>query len=185
MRDVLMFIVLMGLLVTTVSSECWGQDSTHNKKDSLNIKEKYKRLPDSTKIQREELQKFKKAFEKVIREKKLKQKKEVKKDPTLNIGTIIVDHTLSRMGENFYRLFYQKWQSVNIKNSHNSIITLSERPLPGLGSLLTIKIGYQKVYSARLQPRYQYIKALSQQAVARCQNVIKQQALVSKQLSGY
>jgi curli production assembly/transport component CsgE len=157
-----------------------AQDSTPNKSDSLtHVGNVQDTIP-----KKNRLQLFREAFKKVIKQQqKIKQKKKVKKDPTLDLGVLIFNKTRSRMGQQFYHLFYSNWKPP--KDAGNATITISEKPTPGLGSLVAIKIGYQKVFRARLQPRRQYIKALSKMAVKRCRKIIQQQAKVRQQLSGY
>jgi curli production assembly/transport component CsgE len=169
------FIIAIGF------NEAWGQDSTLNKSDSL--KNSINAVDSVQTKKNTELQQFKEAFEKVIEQQKIKQKKKVKKDPTLDLGVLVFDKTRSRMGREFYNLFYQGWKAP--KDADNATITIFEKPTPGLGSLVTIKIDYEKVFRARLQPRRQYIKALSQNAIARCRRIIQKNAKVRKQLTGY
>jgi curli production assembly/transport component CsgE len=157
------------------------QDSLHLQQDSLHFQED---VPDSA-PKDTQLQKFRRAFEKVVGEKKIqqKQKKKVKKDPTLNLGVMILDQTRTKMGRDFYNLFYRNWQSPD--STGNFTITISEKPLPGLGSLISVKVDYKKVYRARLQPKRRYIKAVSKQAIARCQKIIRRKAKVRRELAGY
>jgi hypothetical protein len=46
-------------------------------------------------------------------------------------------------------------------------------------------LDYKVIFNARLQPKYEYIDALSQQAVSRTQQIMQQQTSVKQQLSGY
>jgi curli production assembly/transport component CsgE len=174
-------IIYCSVCFLAVTYTAKGQDSSAIQPDSLNLQ---KSAPDST-PKDIQLQKFRKAFEKVVGEKKAqqKQKKSVKQDPVLNLGVMILDQTRTKMGRDFYNLFYQNWQSPD--STGNFTITISEKPLPGLGSLVSVKIDYDKVYRARLQPKYQYIKAVSKQAIARCQKIIQRKAKVRRQLAGY
>lgn len=174
---VVLFVFIMGVSFSSVRA----QDSTHIRIDTLKHP---KNIPDSLQVKKnKELQKFRKVFEKVVKQQKKAQKKKVTKDPTLDLGVLILDRTRSPMGRQFYHLFYQHWKAP--KGAGNTTITIGEKPLPGLGSLVTIKVGYNKVFKARLQPRRQYIKALSKKAVARCRKIIKQNEKVRKQLTGY
>ncbi len=140
-----------------------------------------------------DLEKFRSLFKEVVEkenaEKEATQKEEKKKqkeervDPVLEFEGLILDETRSKMGRNFYDLFYQNWQAP--EDTSNFTITISEQPSFGRGTQIAIKIDYEQVYSARLQPRYEYIEAVSEQAIARCKDVIQQQASVRNQLMGY
>jgi|AntRauTorcE11898_2_1112593.scaffolds.fasta_scaffold22740_2 hypothetical protein len=145
----------------------------------------------------ERLEEFRQAFAKVVESKK--QNKEESKqhaaetarpepdvgqaDPELDLGVLILDETRSKLGGDFYRLFYQNWKSP--EDASNITITISEQPSFGRGTQVNIKIDYEKVFSARLQPRYEYIENVSKQAVARAQREIKQHTDVRQQLTGY
>jgi curli production assembly/transport component CsgE len=139
-----------------------------------------------------ELDKFRAMFNEVVDKEKeakkaaqeaQKETKEERIDPVLEFEGLILDETRSKMGRNFYDLFYQDWQAP--EDASNFTITISEQPSIGRGTQIAIKIDYEQVYSARLQPRYEYIEAVSKQAIARCKNVIQQQASVRNQLMGY
>ena len=104
-------------------------------------------------------------------------------DPVLKFEGMVLDETRSKMARDFYDLFYQQW--TNPENAENYTLTIAEQPSLGRGTQITITLDYQQIYTARLQPRYEYIEAVSQQAVAHCQNIIQQQALVREQLTGF
>lgn len=129
-----------------------------------------------------DLQKFRKAFNKLVDKEKAK-KESNQQDPNLDLGGFVLDETRSKMGRDFYHLFYQHWQPP--ENAGNFTITISERPSFGRGTQVTVKINYESIYEARLQPRYEYIEAVSKQAVSRAQYVVSQQASVRQQLKGY
>lgn len=140
-----------------------------------------------------DLEKFRSLFKEVVENENAAEEsaQEVKKgkedqeqvDPVLEFEGLILDETRSRMGRNFYDLFYQEWQAP--EDASNFTITISEQPSFGRGTQIAIKIDYEQVYTARLQPRYEYIEAVSKQAIARCKDVIQQQASVRNQLMGY
>lgn len=133
-----------------------------------------------------DLQKFREIFNKVVEEEKaqdIQQKDSVRQDPTLELGGFVLDETRSKMGRDFYELFYQKWEAP--VDAGNYTLTITEQPSIGRGSIVTLKLDYEKIFSARLQPRYEYIEAVSEQAVQRVQQIIQQQSQVRQQLSGF
>jgi curli production assembly/transport component CsgE len=174
-------VVVMVLTSCGIKKGC-AQDTTGIKSDSL-TRPKQDSKVDTLHPSKRQLQQFRKAFEKVVNAKDIQQKKKVKKDPVLDLGVLVFDRTRSPIGEQFYQLFYRNWKPP--KNAGNATLTISEQPTPGIGSLVTIKLGYEKVFRARLQPRRRYIEALSKMAIARCQKIIEQKAKVKKQLAGY
>lgn len=132
------------------------------------------------------LKKFRAAFNSLVKQEEdsvAKESKSGQKDPALDLGGFVLDETRSKMGRDFYNLFYQHWQPP--RNASNFTIAISEQPTFGRGSQITIKLDYTEVFSARLQPRYEFIEALSKQAVTRCQRAVQQQSSVRNQLMGY
>lgn len=131
-----------------------------------------------------QLAQFRVLFNEVIEDENstTESSEEFNSEPNLELEGLILDETRTKMGRDFYDLFYQNWEPP--KNAPNVTITISEQPSMGLGTQVSIKIDYEQVYNARLQPRYEYIEAVSKQAVAHCQSIIQQQASIQNHLNG-
>lgn len=129
------------------------------------------------------LQQFREAFAKATAQDSSKVAAENQLDPILEFEGMVLDETRSKMGRDFYDLFYQNWRSP--ADATDLTINITEQPALGRGAIITVVIDDTPVYSARLQPRYEYIEAVAQQAIAQCQNYITQQATVREQLTGY
>lgn len=138
-------------------------------------------MPDST--DEALLEKFRSAFDNLKALEKADSLTQPQIDPLLEFEGMVLDETRSKMGRDFYDLFYQNWASPD--GSTDFTIKITEQPSPGIGTVITVMVDYEHVYSARLQPRYEYIEAVSQQAIAQCQFFIQQQAAVREQLTGY
>lgn len=175
------------ILVTTsflvLSNLASAQDSTQVNTD---LKLPQEESADSTDKQAD-LEKFRDAFQDVIKQKEnQEQKAKTKKkeqDPVLELGGFVLDETRSKLARDFYALFYQNWEAP--EGVSNFTITISEQPSFGRGTQINVQIDYEQVYSARLQPKYEYIEAVSEQAVARAHEILKQKAEVRQQLSGF
>ncbi|MCW9707166.1 CsgE family curli-type amyloid fiber assembly protein [Fodinibius salsisoli] len=142
--------------------------------------------PTDKESKEKQLEQFRSAFKSLVNKEKQNQEQSEtspQQDPTLELGGFVLDETRSKMGRDFYNLFYQHWEAP--QNASNFTITISEQPTIGRGSQVTIKLDYNQIFSARLQPRYEYIETLSKQAVARSQQAVQQQASVKNQLIGY
>lgn len=92
------------------------------------------------------------------------------KTDTLSAGLIgafqtglVVDETLTRFGRDFYELFYREWEAPAGVVSYTLLV--QEQPLPGLSTLITIRLDSEIVYQARLQPGEEYREAVVQQAL--------------------
>lgn len=141
---------------------------------------------DSLAFEKNELyKKFREAFKKVIENKAdSAQQKDLSKDPQLVLNGFVLNETITRMGNNFYNLFYQYWRAPEGVHFYYSIV-IAEQPAPGFGSILLIKINNETVLKSRLQPKYSYLEALSKKAVMRVLSILQQKATVRKRLAGF
>lgn len=129
------------------------------------------------------LEKFRKVFEQLVK-KRQKEKPEAKSiDYGIGLGGLVINETRTKMGNNFYNVFYKYWQAP--KNTDNFLLTITEQPMPSRGTLITVKIDHELVFKSRLQPRYAIIEKLAKQAVAISYIQLHRQILTSSQLSGY
>ena len=92
------------------------------------------------------------------------------KTDSLNAGLIgafqtglVVDETLTRFGRDFYEAFYQQWTAPEGVVAYTLLI--QEQPLPGLSTLITVRLDSEIVYQARLQPGDEYREAIVQEAL--------------------
>lgn len=146
--------------------------------------------PDSLKNEAQKdsvlLKRFRQAFKRIVDNKKKSQQASISQeaqDPKLNLKGFILDETRTRMGRNFYTAFYQKWEYP--KGVENFTITITEQPTIGRGSLISIKVDYEPIYQARLQPGQEYIEAISEQAIRRTHYVLQRKSAIQQQYSGF
>ena len=81
----------------------------------------------------------------------------------LGIIQLVVDETVSRAGAQFYDVFYQLWRPP--PGASFSTLVLSEQPVPGQGTLVSVRLDGEVVFQSRLQPREEVIEQTAQQAV--------------------
>ncbi|WP_367730791.1 CsgE family curli-type amyloid fiber assembly protein [Gracilimonas aurantiaca] len=103
----------------------------------------------------------------------LSEKKETNTDPGLEIDGLIIDETRSKMGKDFFDVFYQQW--IAPENALNFTITIQERPMPGLGTIVSVKVNDQNTFQTRLQPKYELIQQYGWQAVVATHQHLKLQ----------
>jgi curli production assembly/transport component CsgE len=84
-------------------------------------------------------------------------------DAGLEIDGLIVDETRTRMGSDFYDLFYTNWEAP--PEARNFTIVIMEQPAPQMGTRMTLKVNDQEVAQFMLQPRYEIIEELALQSV--------------------
>lgn len=100
----------------------------------------------------------------------------------IEIEGLIVDQTQTKLGHDFYDVFYKNWQPP--KNAGNFTIIIEEKPLPQLGTQVTIKVNDNNIFQQILQPRYDIIEQLAQYGVQLCTNYVINYQQIQKQLSG-
>ena len=82
---------------------------------------------------------------------------------TITIDGLVMDETRTKIGRDFYSIFYSRWQAPS--DARNFTITVQEQPMPSLGTRITVQLNNQTVFQTRLQPRYEYIEQAAKQAV--------------------
>ncbi len=73
----------------------------------------------------------------------------------IEIDNLVVDETQSKIGKDFSDFFYKYW--VPPLDITNYTITISEKPLPSLGSQITIELNDMVVFQRVIQPKYDTI----------------------------
>lgn len=109
-----------------------------------------------------------------------KQTKAVSQGAALR--NLVMDNTLSKMGQDFYEYFYEQWDPP--ETERHFTVYIEEKPSPGMGNMVMIKINYDKVFQSRLTPRQEMIKKMAQQAVSRSENYIANYQQIKQQLEG-
>ncbi|MCY7350565.1 MAG: curli production assembly/transport protein CsgE [Cytophagaceae bacterium] len=86
-----------------------------------------------------------------------------------NITTsLVLDNTRTKLGRDFYELFYQDWSETAADTSQltsvmqglnpdDFIVTIEEQPSPVSGSVLSVLINEQIVWQQFIQPRYEVV----------------------------
>ena len=120
------------------------------------------------------------ALEKLINNITTSKKKNNEID--LEVDGLLFDETRTKSGRDFYDLFYNKWTAP--PNSKNYSIFIQEKPFRMSTTLVEIKINETMVYQAVIQPRYDYLETISDQAIKRVGNVLAHYDEIMKQLDG-
>ena len=108
--------------------------------------------------------------------------KTINPDQFLDVDNLIVDETISKIGNDFYEVFYKSWEEPPNSPSFNMIIT--EKPYPGRGNLITIHLNDQQVFSRFITPRYDEILEIAGSAVSSIQNYLASYNEIQQQLNG-
>lgn len=116
---------------------------------------------------------FREAFEAVVsrpdsgeennRSLKEDEQKESERQLMIEIDGMIHDETRSKVGRDFYDVFYTNWQSP--PDAYNFSISISEQPSPSLGTIIYVEVNDSETFRMRIQPRYDFIQQAGQYAV--------------------
>ena len=81
----------------------------------------------------------------------------------LEIDGLLVDETRTKMGRDFYELFYASWTAP--EGAIGFTLVVREQPMPQMGTRVLVEINDQVVYHAQLQPRYEMIEEHAEEAI--------------------
>ncbi|HEY6907214.1 MAG TPA: CsgE family curli-type amyloid fiber assembly protein [Ignavibacteriaceae bacterium] len=100
----------------------------------------------------------------------------------IEVEGLIVDQTQTKIGHDFYDLFFANWQPP--ENQGDYTIVISEKPFPQSGTQIIIKINDNEIFQQILQPRSDAIEAVAQYGVEICGSYIQNYEAIQKQLAG-
>jgi len=153
-------------------------DSTFFRKDTTQTRsqsESGQEVPDV-------LKKFVKEYKNTVDRDTLARKEKEAVRQSAALKNLVMDNTLSKMGQDFYEHFYEQWDPP--QTDRHFTVYIEEKPSPGMGNMVMIKINYDKVFQSRLTPRQDMIKKVAQQAVGRAENYIANYQQIKQQLEG-
>jgi len=101
-------------------------------------------------------------------------------DAGLEIDGLIVDETHTRMGSDFYDLFYTHWEPP--PQARNFTIIIMEQPVPQMGTRITLKVNDDEAAQFMLQPRYEMIEEFAKESVRYLQRHLEERELMRQRL---
>lgn len=88
------------------------------------------------------------------------------------IDGMIHDETRSKIGRDFYDIFYTRWQTP--AEAANYTIRITEQPAPSLGTFISVEVNNNQTFRMRLQPRYDFIEEAANLAIRQTRNHMEQ-----------
>lgn len=82
----------------------------------------------------------------------------------MELTGFVVDETQTRIAGDFYDVFFSNWEAP--EGAVNFTIRIQEQPSPTLGTRVVVLIDDEVLFQLQLQPRYEVIEGLGQQAAA-------------------
>ncbi len=98
----------------------------------------------------------------------------------LQITEFIFNETITKLGSDFYYYFFQQWE--NPSGVEGLSIHVQERPIPGMGGLVMVKVENQMVYQGMLRPNIQIIRDAASSAIQRTQAYFTNYEMIQQQL---
>ena len=96
------------------------------------------------------------------------------------INGLVVDETITKVGRDFYEVFYSQWEAPTSEASYT--IFIKELPQLGQGSLVSVYLDDTELFSQPVQPRYEVVEALAEYAVTLVSSYIINYEQMSQQL---
>ncbi len=92
------------------------------------------------------------------------QQQKIVIDPLdLEIGEMIFDETMTKVGRDFYDEFFTNWSNpTRIKDFS---ITIKEKPMPGIGTQITVMIDEHEILKQFIRPNQEMIELLAEYTV--------------------
>lgn len=81
----------------------------------------------------------------------------------LEIGEMVFDETITKVGRDFYELFFNGWS--NPTQIRDFSISISEKPMPGVGTQITVTIDDQEILKQFVRPNQEMIEILAEYTV--------------------
>jgi curli production assembly/transport component CsgE len=109
-------------------------------------------------------------------------RKAVLDDIEFEFGSLIVDETQTKVGHDFYDLFYANWAPPG--EIRSSTIVVSEKTLPRLGTQVTVRINDTEVFQSFIQPRFDVIEEMAVYAVGIVLDYLMNYEEIQQELQG-
>jgi curli production assembly/transport component CsgE len=100
----------------------------------------------------------------------------------ISANGIVVDETQSKWGKDFYEYFYNIWPFP--EKAEDYTIVVVEKPLPGLGTVLSIKFNDEEIFQQFAQPKLESIQEIAEYAAEYTLSYLQNYELIIRELQG-
>lgn len=98
----------------------------------------------------------------------------------VEIGELIFDETITKVGRDFYTEFFTLWENPTKIQSFS--ISIKERPMPGLGTQLRVLIDEDEIFNQFMRPNNELIEMMAEYAVQMAQSYLVNYEQIQNQL---
>ncbi|PID69387.1 MAG: hypothetical protein CR989_02010 [Flavobacteriales bacterium] len=99
-------------------------------------------------------------------------------DSGIEIKGLVVEEVITKPAKDFYDYFYQKYS--NSSRQFPYVVKITEKPLPGISSLVTVYADDDAIYVTRTNPRQEFLESSAQEAILALNNYYQRQQLLFK-----
>lgn len=100
----------------------------------------------------------------------------------VEIGGLVFDETITKMGRDFYDYFYSLWE--NPSKTQDFSLYIREKPTRGLGSQISVVIDDDEIVKQFIRPNQEIIEATADYAVVVAKNYVLNYEDIKRQLEG-
>ncbi len=100
----------------------------------------------------------------------------------MEIEAIIIDETITKLGHDFYDDFYSLWEAPDTIKNYS--ITIQEKPLPQLGTQISISVNEIEIFRQFIQPRSEIVDEMAKYAVQLASEYVQNYATIQAELQG-
>jgi len=100
----------------------------------------------------------------------------------LEIEALIIDETITKLGHDFYDDFYSLWEAPDTIKNYS--ITIQEKPLPQLGTQISISVNEIEIFRQFIQPRIEIVEEMANYAVRLASEYIENYESIQSSLQG-
>lgn len=101
--------------------------------------------------------------------------------PDLEIDGLIIDETRTKIGRDYYEVFYNQWEAP--AGAKNYTIKIKELPSRGRGAQIQVFVNDEKLIHRSLQPRQEMIEDMANRSVSALANWLVQNAKQAKNIA--
>jgi curli production assembly/transport component CsgE len=163
---------LLGLLLSLVAGPSWGQRPAQQK---ITVQVDTLHKPLSTKQMEE-------ALRLLLRADSVQQARVVQPGMEADAEGFVLDQTISKPGRDFYELFYGTFQSTITPGLGEYTIVLTEKPLRGNSSFISMSVNDSELLEMPLPTRTEQLEAAVASAVETARDFLAEQQATSTQM---
>ncbi|KAA9327176.1 hypothetical protein F0P96_18235 [Hymenobacter busanensis] len=98
------------------------------------------------------------------------------------IEGLVVDQTITKVGHDFYDVFYTRWEAP--PGASDFTVIIHEKPARGTATLVSVEVNDSEIMELPLQPKFDVVEAAAQDAVASVQEYLANYEAIRRQLDG-